>query len=154
MIHFDLGADVIKESCDFQYYFNKTDVKPLVLDGGQEIILANWPNTKFVICNDNHNFPIKIPSCLYVLLKRTALCNCGIEAENNFLLESVAVCPGKQSPLTMYYTINTAFMHNFDSLTENLETHISPNWTTQEQVFQFHCKQLNLILNYWRHQRP
>ena len=35
----------------------------------------------------------------------------------------------------MYYTVNAAFMHNFDSLTENLETHISQNWTTKEQVF-------------------
>ena len=50
-------------------------------------------------------------------------------------MESIAACPGKQSALTMYHTVNTAFMHHFDSLTENLETHISPNWTTQEQVF-------------------
>ena len=40
----------------------------------------------------------------------------------------------------MYYTVNTAFMHYFDSLienseTENLDIHISQNWTTQEQVF-------------------
>ena len=35
----------------------------------------------------------------------------------------------------MYYTNNTAFMHYFGSLTENLEIHISQNWTTQEQVF-------------------
>ena len=84
MIYFDLGADVIKENCEFQYYFNKTDVKQSVHDGGYEIILANWPNTKYVICNDNHNVPIKIPSCPYVLLKRTVLCNCGIEAENIF----------------------------------------------------------------------
>ena len=48
----------------------------------------------------------------------------------------------------MHYTVNTAFMHYFDSLTDNLETHISENWTTQEQVFQFHCKHLNLIQNY------
>ena len=98
MIYFDLGADIIKENCDFQYYFNKTDVKPSVFDGRHEIILANWPNTKY----DNHNFPIKIPSHPYVLLKRTVLCNCSIEAENNFLLESIAACPGKQSALTMY----------------------------------------------------
>ena len=26
-------------------------------------------------------------------------------------------------------------MYYFDSLTENLERHISQNWTTQEQVF-------------------
>ena len=62
VIYFDLGADVIKENCEFQYYFNKTDVKPSVLHDGHEIILANWGNTKYVICNDNHNFPIRIQS--------------------------------------------------------------------------------------------
>ena len=34
----------------------------------------------------------KPPSHLYVLLNRTVLCNCVIEAENNFLLESIAAC--------------------------------------------------------------
>ena len=134
-IYFDLSANMIKENCGFQYYFNNTDVEPSVLDGGHEIILANWPNTKHVIYNDKHNFPIKIPSHPYVLLKRKILCDCGIEAEDNFLLESVAACPGKESALTMYYTVSTAFMHYFDSLTDNLESHISQNWTTQEQVF-------------------
>ena len=69
------------------------------------------------------------------MLKRTVLCNCGIEAEDNFLLESIAAHSGKQLVLTMYYTVNTAFMHYFDNLTDNLDTHISQNWTTQEQVF-------------------
>ena len=72
-------------------------------------------------CNDSHNYPIKIPSHPYVLLKRTVLCNCDIHAENHFLLESIAACPGKQSALTMYYTVKTAFVHYFDSLKENLE---------------------------------
>ena len=94
----------------------KTDVKPSVLDGRHEVILANWPSTKYVICNDNHNFPIKIPSHAYVLLKRTVLCYCAIEAENNFYLESIAACPGKQSALIMYYTVNTVFMHCFDMM--------------------------------------
>ena len=84
-------------------------MKPAVLDGGHEIVLANWPNNKHVICNDNNNIPIKIPSHPYVLLNRTVLCNCGIEVEDNFLLESIAACPGKQSDLTMYFTVNTAF---------------------------------------------
>ena len=96
-------------------------VKPSVLDDGHEIVLANWSNTKYVTCNDNHNYPIKIPSHPYVLLKRTVLCNCDIHADNHFLLESIAACPGKQSALTMYYTVNTVFMHYFDSLKHNLE---------------------------------
>ena len=70
-IYFDLDAKIIKENCDFQYYFNTTDVKPAVLDGGHEIVLANWPNNKHVICSDNNNIPIKIPSHPYVLINRT-----------------------------------------------------------------------------------
>ena len=82
----------------------------------------------------------KFQSHPYILLKRSVLCNCAIEAENNFLLESIAACPGKPSALTMYYTVNTTFMNYFDSLIENSEIdkvdmHISQNWTTREQVF-------------------
>ena len=69
-IYFDLSTDIIKENCEFQYYFINTDVKPLVHDRGQEIILTNGPNTKYALCNDKHNFPIKIPSHPYVLLKK------------------------------------------------------------------------------------
>ena len=35
----------------------------------------------------------------------------------------------------MYYTVNTAFMHYFDSFTDNFKSHILQNWTTQEKVF-------------------
>ena len=37
-IYFNLGADIIKENCKFGFYFNKTDITPTVLDGGNEII--------------------------------------------------------------------------------------------------------------------
>ena len=40
-MYFDLSADIIKETCDFQYYFNNRDVKPSVLDGGHEMVLGN-----------------------------------------------------------------------------------------------------------------
>ena len=99
-------------------------MKPAVYDGGHEIVLANWPDNKHVICNDNSNIPIKILSHLYVLINRTVLYNCGIEGEDNFLLELIATCPGKQSDLFMYFTVNTMFMHYFDSLTNDLEVHI------------------------------
>ena len=106
-------AEIIKENCEFQYYINTTDVKPAVLDGGHEIVLANWPDNKHVICNDNSNIAIKIPSHPYVLINRSVLCNCGIEGEDSFLLELLATCPGKQTHLVMYFTVNTAFMHYF-----------------------------------------
>ena len=87
-----LTTDIIKNKCDFDFYFNETDVTPTVLDGGDEIVLANWPNDKHIICNINNDIPIRIPSHPYVLVKRSVLCNCGIEADNHHLLESITVC--------------------------------------------------------------
>ena len=43
-IYFNLELDVIKANCEFLYYYNKTDIKPILLDGGFQIILANWPS--------------------------------------------------------------------------------------------------------------
>ena len=91
-IYFDLDKESIKQNCEFIFYYNKTDVMPTVLDGGNEIILANWTDDEHIICTINNDIPIKIPSHPYILVNRRVLCNCGIEAENNFLLESLATC--------------------------------------------------------------
>ena len=94
-IYFNLTTDIIKNNCDFDFYFNKTYVTPTVLDGGDEIVLVNWPNDKHIICNINNDIPIKIPSHPYVLVNRSVLCNCGIEVDNHHLLESIATCDNK-----------------------------------------------------------
>ena len=60
-IYFNLDTNIIKENCDFKFYYNKTNIIPTVLDGGGEIILANWPNNKHIICNTNNDIPVKIP---------------------------------------------------------------------------------------------
>ena len=87
-----MDKQTIKDNCIFDYYYNKTNVKPSILDGGYEIVLANQPSFKRIVCSTHNNIPIEIPSHLYVLLNRTRLCNCIKEAENNFLLESIAAC--------------------------------------------------------------
>ena len=89
-IYFNLTMDIIENNCDFDFYINKTDGTPTVLDGGHETVLANWPNDKHINCNANNDIPIKIPSHPYVLVNRGVLCNCGIEADNHHLLESIA----------------------------------------------------------------
>ena len=76
MIYFNLDSDILKENCNFAYYFNKTDIKPTVLNSGNEIILANWPDDKHIVCNVNNDIPVKIPSYPYVLVNRSVLCNC------------------------------------------------------------------------------
>ena len=124
VIYFDLGSDIIKENCNFAYYFIKTDIKPTVLDGGYEIILANWPDDKDIVYNVNNDIPVKIPSFPCVLVNRSVLYNCAREAENNFLLESLAVCHDTESKLVMHFTVNTAFVNYLENLTELLKFQI------------------------------
>ena len=111
-----------------------TDMKQAVLGGGHKILLAIWPDNKHVMCNDNNNISIKILNHPCVLINRTVLCNCRTEAEDSFLLKLIATCPDKQSDLVMYFTVHTAFMHYFDSLSDELDVHVLQNWTTHELV--------------------
>ena len=114
-IYFNSDTDIIKENCNFKFDYNKTDIIPSVLDRGNEIILANWPNDKHIICTINNDIPVKIPSHPYILVNRSVLCNCGIEADNHYLLESLAACNNAGSKLTMYFMINTAFANYLDT---------------------------------------
>ena len=137
MIYFNLNSEIIKENCKFNFHFNKTNITLTVLDGGNEIILANWPNDNHVICNINNDTTVKIPSHQYVLVNRSVLCNCGIEVENHFILESLPACQDTNSKLVMYFTVNTAFisyLDHFCNLTASLEFLIIKNKTYFEQV--------------------
>ena len=136
-IHFNLNSEMIKENYMLKVYYNKRDITPTVLDGGNEIILANWPNDKHIICNINNDIPIKIPRPPYVLVNRSVWCNCGIEVENHFLLESLAVCQDTNSKFVIYLTVNTAFVNyldKFPNLTKSLKFLIIKNKTTFEQI--------------------
>ena len=114
----------------------KQDVKPSILDGGYEIVLANWPSFKRIVCSTHNNIPIEIPSHPYVLLNRTVLCNCIIEAESNFLLESIAACDPERDDvdLEMYFMANTAFLNYFDELISTLDIPFFHNITRQEHI--------------------
>ena len=75
VIYFNLDTDTIQENCNFKFYYNKTDISPTVLVGGNEIISANGPNDKHILCNINNDIPVRIPSHPYVLVHRSVLCN-------------------------------------------------------------------------------
>ena len=103
-----------------------------------EIILANWPTDTHIICSINKDIPIEIPSHPYVLVNRSILCNCRIEAENDYLLEYLAACHDSNSKLVMYFTVNNAFTNylNEFNLTEGVEIPIFTNKSTLEITLQ------------------
>ena len=69
-------------------------------------------------------------------MNRSVLCNCGIEAENNFLLESLAACHDADTNLVIYFTVNTAFVNYIDqfNLTEKLTFPLLTNKPTSEHT--------------------
>ena len=107
------------------------------MDGGNEIILAKWPNNKHIICTANNDIPVKIPSHPYLLVNRSVLCNCSIQADNYYLLEPLAACDNRNFKLTMYFTINMAFanyLEMFTNFTESLQFLLIKNRTMYEQI--------------------
>ena len=147
---FDLDKDIIKHNCDFTFYCNKTDITPIVLDGGSEIILTNWPNDKHIICTINNDTPIEIPSHPYILVKRWILCNCSIEAGYNFLLESLAACHDASTNLVKYFMVNTAFTNYTDqfNLAEDLKFLILTNKMTSEYTLLIFLNNSRLMIPY------
>ena len=69
-----------------------------------------------------------------VLVTKHVLCNCRIEVENNFLLESLAAYHDTDYKLVMYFMLNTAFVNYLDNLTESLKLPILLNRTTHKQI--------------------
>ena len=69
-------------------------------------------------------------------MNRTVLCNCIIEAESNFLLESIAACDTERDDvdLEMYFMTNTAFLNYFDELISTLDIPFFHNITRQEHI--------------------
>ena len=146
-VYFNLEHE-IKQNCEFQFYFNKTDITPSVLDGGHQIILVKLPSYTRIICTHNNNIPVNIPSHPYVLLDRSILCSCDIEAKGNFLLESLATCGEQEKPdLEMYFTINLAFANYLNQLNETINIPIERNWTHQTQVLPISIKAFNMSPN-------
>ena len=93
--------------------------------------------------NVNNDIQVEIPSHPYVLVNRSVLCNCGLEAGNNILLESLAACHDAESKLVMYFMVNTVFVNylgSFDNLTDSLKFPILLNRSTYEQTLPISLK--------------
>ena len=79
------------------------------------------------------------------------MCNCGIEADNHYLPDSLAACDNRNSKLTMYFKINTAFANYLDmfpNLTESLQSPLIKNRTTYEQTLPMNLNITGFDKNY------
>ena len=86
-----------------------------MIDDDNEIILAYCLNKKSLECASNNDIPIKIPDHLYILVSKCILCDCELEVEESFLLDSLAACMSHLNEFKMYPTVNVAYLNYFDN---------------------------------------
>ena len=133
-IFYKLAKDTIKMNCHFRYFYNAAVITS-VLDGGTQIVLANMINNKKLVCSDSFNLARPLPSYSYVVINRTILCNCRLEAELTYLLKSVASYSDTNKDLMLYFTINLAFYHYMNSCINKTNTIVINTSTITPQGF-------------------
>ena len=109
-LFFELSASIVREHCTFQYYFNKT-VMPSILDGGPQVLLANFQQNKKLICKRFHGLATPLPEHAYVVVNRTMLCDCEVESELTYLKRNLA-CNSVVKEVSFFFTINMGFTIN------------------------------------------
>ena len=86
------------------------------------------------------------------MVNRSLLCNCGIEVENNYLLESLAACHDSRTKLVMYFMVNLAFTNylNDFNLTEEISISTITNKSTLEVTLPVFLNKVNLMSLYYQ----
>ena len=103
----------IPELCDFEFSKNKT-VLPSVLDGGEQIILANLNTDRHLKCSKQLKTPL--PKGSYILTNRSVLCHCSVLNGNSYIPQDLGSCLDNDKVPTFRYTKNSGFMQTFNYL--------------------------------------
>ena len=89
-----------------------------------KIYLLTWLAIEKLVCSDSD-----------VVVNRTILCNCRLEAEFTYLFKSIGSCSDANKDLTLYFTINLAFYHYMNSYFNNNNTVVLNTSTLTPQGF-------------------
>ena len=135
-LFFNLPYWKIRPVCHFKFSYNET-VLPSVLDGGEQIVLANFRKSKKIICTDNLNLAAPLPTHHYALINRSSLCNCQIQSGHVYLLSRLGACSSALQPRTMHFTVNMGFqIHLAREFNITLPDHPT-NLTDEEFAYPF-----------------
>ena len=109
-IFYNLGPSVVTENFKFHYMYNTT-VPPVILDGGKEVLLANFYGQRSLKCAfQNGGLAKPIPAHTYAVVQREFLCNCQLDLEHASVLCRLNACSGsKPQNLVMKFVVNLAF---------------------------------------------
>ena len=135
-IFYNLGPKNITQNCKFDYYYNTT-VPPIILDGGRDVLLANFHGPRSLKCSSiNGGLSKPAPEIIYVVVNREFLCDCQLDLEHASVLRQLSSCANSSSSkMHMKFTINLAFWELFKKRSPNSASNIQPQYVEEEQVF-------------------
>ena len=129
-LYYNQSKDVIQDHCTFNYFYN-ISVMPSVLDGGSEIVLANFKNKKNLVCVYDQELAKPLPVFEYSLVNRSILCYCHIQIGYTTIPQTISDCNATAMP-PFQYTVNLGFWNELYTLYNSTENMISWNISTVE----------------------
>ena len=131
-----MGPKTITQNCKFDYYYNTT-VPPIILDGGRDVLLANFHGPRSLKCSSiNGGLSKPAPEIIYAVVNREFLCDCQLDLEHASVLRQLSSCANSSSSkMHMKFNINLAFWELFKKRSPNGASNIQPQYVEEEQVF-------------------
>ena len=135
-IFYNLGPKTVTQNCKFDYYYNTT-VPPIILDGGRDVLLANFHGPRSLKCSSvNGGLSKPAPEIIYAEVNREFLCDCQLDLEHASVLRQLSSCANSSSSkMHMKFTINLAFWEMFKKRSPNSASNIQPQYAEEKQVF-------------------
>ena len=135
-IFYNLGPATVTKNCRFDYYYNIT-IPPVILDGGRDVLLANFHGPRSLKCSSvNGGLAKPAPENTYAVVNREFLCDCQLDLEHASVLRQLSSCSkSSSSKMHMKFTINLAFWEMFKKRSPNSASNIQSQYAEEVQTF-------------------
>ena len=135
-IFYELGPQQVIKNCRFDYMYNAT-VLPVILDGGRDVLLANFHGPRSLKCTSiNGGLAKPAPEHTYAVVNREFLCDCQLDLEHASVLRQLSSCnKDRSSKLIMQFHINIAFQELLRKRSPQIAELVQPQFTDHRQIF-------------------
>ena len=135
-IFYELGPQQVNKYCRFDYMYNAT-VPPVILDGGRDVILANFHGPRSLKCTSINGALAKpAPEHTYAVVNREFLCDCQLDLEHASVLRQLSSCnKDRSSKLVTQFHINIAFWELLRKRSPQVAEQVQPQLTDHRETF-------------------
>ena len=135
-IFYDMGLKRVTQSCQFTYMYD-AKVAPTILDGGNDLFMANFHGPRLLKCDTKDGGLAKpAPEHMYAVVTRDFLCDCQLDLEYASILKQISACGDKTHyDMTLHFTVNLAFWQLLKQYQPKLAKMINPDLKRIEQTF-------------------